>query len=72
MSCSKPVKEPSAAEEALWQLTTSKIRAIFAKMLKHQALWKLNAHLFYPAAVPSEKLLAALADLDLWPCYTRE
>jgi hypothetical protein len=31
MSCSKPEKEPSAAEEALWQLTPSKIRVIFTK-----------------------------------------
>jgi hypothetical protein len=72
MSCSKPEKEPSAAEEALWQLTPNKIKAIFAKMLKHPAFWKLNAHLFYLAAGPSKELLAALDDLDLWPRYTRE
>jgi hypothetical protein len=72
MSCSKPEKDPSAAEEALWLLTPSKMRAIFAKMLKHPGFWRLNKHLFYPAAGPSKELLAALADLDLWPRYTRE
>ncbi len=72
MACSKPGKEPSAAEEAQWQLTPSKIRAIFTKMLKHAAYWKLNAHLFYPAAGPSKELMATLLDLDLWPRYTRE
>jgi hypothetical protein len=72
MSCSKPEKDPSAAEEALWLLTPTVIRAIFAKMLKHAGFWKLNAHLFCPAAGPGKELIAALADLDLWPRYTRE
>jgi hypothetical protein len=72
MSCSKPEKQPSAAEEALWQPTPSKIRATFTNMIKHAAFWKLNAHLFYPAAGPNKELVASLADLDLWPRLIRE
>jgi hypothetical protein len=41
-------------------------------MRKHDAFWKLNKHLFYPADGPSKELEAELNDLDLWPRFTRE
>ncbi len=72
MSCSQPEKEPSAADEALWQLTPTKIRAIFTKMMKYAGFWRLNKHLFYPAAGPSKELMDTRLDLDLWPRYTRQ
>jgi hypothetical protein len=72
MSCSKPEKEPSAAEEALWQLTPTKIRAIFPHQ-DGQARRFLEAQCPpVPAAGPSKELMATLLDLDLWPRYTRE